>query len=149
MINFLLKVNGGKIIGSPAERKVAICTIIAMVQFFGCPSVFFTFAPDDIHSVLRSILVVLQKQNTKLKFFFILYFVLCAISYLVERQSTKMHFFDFVWSTYLVVPRCKLQIGNVFVELSSQTYFKYEARCCPKQCGGFQEAEKNRVFSTF
>ena len=31
---------------------MAIWTIVSMVQFFGCPSVFFTFAPDDIHSVL-------------------------------------------------------------------------------------------------
>lgn len=52
LIDSLLNVNGGKIIGSPAERKTAISTIISMVQFYGCPSIFFTFAPDDIHSVL-------------------------------------------------------------------------------------------------
>ena len=52
LIDSLLKINGGKVLGSPGERKMAIGTIISMVQFFGCPSVFFTFAPDDIHSAL-------------------------------------------------------------------------------------------------
>ena len=52
LIDSLLEISGGKVIGSPAERKTAISTIISMVQFFGCPSIFFTFAPDDVHSVL-------------------------------------------------------------------------------------------------
>jgi Helitron helicase-like domain at N-terminus len=48
----LVRITGSKIHSSPAERKMAISTLMSMVQFYGCPSIFFTFAPDDIHSIL-------------------------------------------------------------------------------------------------
>lgn len=51
-IDPLVRISGSKIHGSPQERKMAISTLTSMVQFYGCPSVFFTFAPDDIHSIL-------------------------------------------------------------------------------------------------
>jgi hypothetical protein len=51
-IDPLVRITGSKIHGSPAERKMAISTLMSMVQFYGCPSIFFTFAPDDIHSIL-------------------------------------------------------------------------------------------------
>ena len=52
MIDSLLSISGAKVVGSPGERKSAIETMMSMVQFFGSPSIFFTFAPDDIHSIL-------------------------------------------------------------------------------------------------
>ena len=51
-IDPLVSITGSKIHGSPAERKMAISTLMSMVQFYGCPSIFFTFAPEDIHSIL-------------------------------------------------------------------------------------------------
>ena len=38
----------GKVIGSPAERKIAISTTISTVQFYGCPSVELTALHYDI-----------------------------------------------------------------------------------------------------
>jgi Helitron helicase-like domain at N-terminus len=52
IIDPLVRIAGSKINGSPTERKMAISTLMSMVQFYGCPSTFFTLAPDDIHSVL-------------------------------------------------------------------------------------------------
>lgn len=52
LIDPLLRVTGNKVHGSPDERKGAISTLISMIQFYGNPSIFFTFAPDDIHSLL-------------------------------------------------------------------------------------------------
>ena len=51
-IDPLLRITGNKVHGSPDERKSAITTLISMIQFYGNPSIFFTFAPDDIHSLL-------------------------------------------------------------------------------------------------
>jgi hypothetical protein len=51
LIDPLVQITGSKIHGSPAGRKMAIRTLMSRVQFYGCPSIFFTFAPD-IHSVL-------------------------------------------------------------------------------------------------
>ena len=48
----LIRTTGAKTEFSPSARAAAISTLYAYVQHFGCPSVFLTFAPDDVHSVL-------------------------------------------------------------------------------------------------
>ena len=46
-----------------SQRKAAMSHLYAMVYHFGIPSVFFTFAPDDIHGVLNLRLSLPQKNN--------------------------------------------------------------------------------------
>jgi len=43
---------GAKIDYSPTARAAALSTLYALTQFHGCPSVFLTIAPDDVHNVL-------------------------------------------------------------------------------------------------
>jgi Helitron helicase-like domain at N-terminus len=52
LIDQLIRITGSRVHGSPDERKSAISTLISMIQFYGNPSIFFTFAPDDTHSML-------------------------------------------------------------------------------------------------
>ena len=40
---------------------------MSMVQFYGCPSISFTFAPDDVHSVL-TLRISCPTQNGNYKF---------------------------------------------------------------------------------
>jgi Helitron helicase-like domain at N-terminus len=52
LIDPLLNITGSKVQGSPDERKSAISTLKSMIQFYRNPSIFFTSAPDDTHSLL-------------------------------------------------------------------------------------------------
>ena len=51
-LNPLVKLINQKVDFSPAQRAFAISELYAYVQYYGCPTVFFTLAPDDTHSVL-------------------------------------------------------------------------------------------------
>jgi hypothetical protein len=46
---------------------MAISTLMSMVQFYGCPSIFFSFAPDDVHSIL-TLRMCCPTQNGNEKF---------------------------------------------------------------------------------
>ena len=48
----LISVTGSKVPYSPSERASGITTMYAYSQFFGLPSVFFTFSQDAVHNLL-------------------------------------------------------------------------------------------------
>lgn len=54
-----------KIPYSSGERKASMINLYSMVYFYGMPSVFFTFAPDDINGVLNLRLSIPQKKQSK------------------------------------------------------------------------------------
>ena len=51
---------------SSTQRGASMRNLIAMRYFFGMPSFFFTFAPDDIHGVLNLWLSIGQKRYLKI-----------------------------------------------------------------------------------
>jgi hypothetical protein len=79
MIDSLLSISGEKVVGSHGERKSAIRTMMSMAQFFGSPSIFFTFAPDDIHPILTLRMSCLTR-NGNVKF--------PAVDYGFEKKIT-------------------------------------------------------------
>jgi hypothetical protein len=48
----LVKLINQRVDFSPAQRSFAISELYAYVQYYGCPTVFFTLSPDDTHSIL-------------------------------------------------------------------------------------------------
>jgi len=63
ILNPLIRTSGGKIDYSASARAAGLTTLYSYTQFFGCPSVFFTIAPDDTHSVLAIRLSIPTKSN--------------------------------------------------------------------------------------
>ena len=58
-----ISVTGAKAPYTAAQRKAAMSHLYAMVYHFGVPSVFFTFAPDDVHGVLNLRMTLPQNNN--------------------------------------------------------------------------------------
>lgn len=52
---------------SSSQRGASMRNLIAMRYFYGMPSFFFTFAPDDIHGVLNLRLSIGQKRYSKMR----------------------------------------------------------------------------------
>jgi len=58
-----ITVASAKVPYSTAHRKAAMGHLYAMVYHFGVPSIFFTFAPDDVHGILNMCLALPQANN--------------------------------------------------------------------------------------
>ena len=52
-----------KIPYSTGQRKASMINLYAMIYYYGMPSIFFTFAPDDVHGLLNLRLSIPQKNN--------------------------------------------------------------------------------------
>jgi len=58
-----ISVTSAQVPYTTAQRKAAMAHLYAMVYHFGVPSVFFTFAPDDVHGILNMRLAFPQANN--------------------------------------------------------------------------------------
>jgi len=58
-----ISVASAKVSYSTAQRRAAMAHLYAMVYHYGVPSVFFTFAPDDVHGILNMRMAILQVSN--------------------------------------------------------------------------------------